>query len=153
MIADHQHFPRVDPAVIMLPIDSTDQALLGRQSRWPPGWFSTLAGFVEPGESLEAAVAREVAEEVGLTVVSSQYLSSQPWPFPSSMMLGFHAQVIDADPIPDGEEIAEALWVTHEELAAKCEIGEIKLPGRLSISRWLIERWFGARLPGEWSRP
>jgi NAD+ diphosphatase len=147
-----EHFPRIDPAVIMLVHDGGDRALLGRQARWPDGWFSTLAGFVEPGESLEAAVAREVAEEVGLKVLASRYLASQPWPFPNSLMLGFHAQVDFSDPVPDGDEIAEAVWVTRDALARGCAVGSIRLPPALSISRWLIQQWFGAELPGGWSR-
>lgn len=149
---ESQHFPRVDPAVIMLARDSADRALLGRQRRWPQGWYSTLAGFVEPGEALETSVAREVAEEVSLVVTGVDYLGSQPWPFPSSLMLGFHARVQDGQPVPDGTEIADAVWVTRDDLVARCRSGEIRLPPRLSISRWLIERWFGDRLPGDWSR-
>ncbi len=147
-----QHFPRVDPAVIMLVHDGGERALLARQRRWPPGWFSTLAGFVEPGESLEAAVAREVAEEVGLTVTSAQYQASQPWPFPNSLMLGFMAQADAGDPRPDGDEISEANWVTRESLVRDCASGRIRLPPALSISRWLIQQWYGAELPGDWTR-
>ena len=147
-----RHFPRVDPAVIMLVHDGDGRALLGRQRRWPSGWFSTLAGFVEPGESLEAAVAREVAEEVGLQVVAARYLASQPWPFPNSLMIGFHARVEYGQPVPDGDEIGEAVWVSRESLHRDCATGRIVLPPGLSISRWLIQQWYGAELPGEWSR-
>lgn len=149
---DTQHFPRVDPAVIMLVIDASDRALLGRQSRWPEGWFSTLAGFVEPGETLENAVAREVLEEVGVQVGQVNYLASQPWPFPSSLMLGFHATALTTQVHPDDGEIAEARWYTRDALAAACAAGDVRLPPRFSISRWLIERWFGSELPGDWSR-
>ncbi len=147
-----RHFPRVDPAVIMLVTDTLDRALLGRQSRWPETWFSTLAGFVEPGETLDNTVAREVAEEVGLRVTGAQYRGSQPWPFPSSLMIGFHATVADGDPVPDAAEIAEARWFTRDRLADACAAGEVRLPPRFSISRWLIELWFGRELPGDWSR-
>lgn len=151
-VDDSQHFPRVDPAVIMLVHDDQDRALLGRQARWPPQWFSTLAGFVEPGETLENAVAREVHEESGITVGDIDYRGSQPWPFPGSLMLGFHARARTTDLRPDGGEIAEARWFTRAELSTQCAAGEIRLPPRFSISRWLIELWFGAALPGDWSR-
>lgn len=149
---DSQHFPRVDPAVIMLVIDDAERALLGRQSRWPETWFSTLAGFVEPGETLENAVAREVLEEVGVTVADVDYRGSQPWPFPSSLMLGFHATARTTDLSPDLGEIADARWFSRSELRAACESGAVRLPPRFSISRWLIELWFGSELPGDWSR-
>ena len=149
---DSQHFPRVDPAVIMLVVDSDDRALLGRQTRWPPGWFSTLAGFVEPGETLENAVAREVLEEVGVTVGEVRYRASQPWPFPSSLMLGFHATARTTELRPDLGEIAEAQWFTREQLQHACTAGTVRLPPLFSISRWLIELWFGTALPGDWSR-
>lgn len=149
-----QHFPRVDPAVIMLVIgDRDDRALLGRQERWPPTWFSTLAGFVEPGETLESAVRREVREEVGMALGRVDYLASQPWPFPSSLMVGFHARAAsDAPIVPDGVEIAEARWFTRAGLVAACDEGSVRLPPPLSISRWLIEQWYGEGLPGDWSR-
>ena len=149
---DSQHFPRVDPAVIMLVIDDSDRALLGRQSRWPQQWYSTLAGFVEPGETLENAVEREVREESGVSVTDIRYRGSQPWPFPGSLMLGFHATALDTAITPDGSEIAEARWFTREELSENCAAGHVRLPPRFSISRWLIELWFGAALPGQWSR-
>ena len=149
---DSQHFPRVDPAVIMLVRDPDDRALLGRQVRWPQGWFSTLAGFVEPGETLEQAVAREVEEEAGVITHTVTYRGSQPWPFPSSLMFGFHATTTDPALAPDGGEIAEAVWFTRPELAEACTAGRVRLPPRFSISRWLIEEWYGAELPGDWSR-
>ena len=145
------HFPRVDPAVIMLVEDETGRALLARQARWPEGWFSTLAGFVEPGESFEAAVTREVAEEAGVTVVDHRYFATQPWPFPSSVMVGFRAWAADSpEPTPDGVELVEARWFTAAELRRDCEAGLVKLPSRLSISRALIEDWYGGALPGGW---
>ncbi len=152
-----EHFPRTDPAVIMLVRDRNDRALLGRQAAWSPGWFSTLAGFVEAGESAEAAVRREIHEEAGIVVGDGRddirYLGSQPWPFPCSLMLGFHAWTDSSEIDVDGEEIAEARWFTREELAAACETEEIRLPPAVSIARHLIERWYGAELPGVWSRP
>ena len=116
-IDDSQHFPRTDPAVIMLIHDGGDLALLGRGPQWGEGRFSTLAGFVEPGESLEAAVAREVFEEVGVGVRDVRYLASQPWPFPASLMLGFVAR-LDGDPsiTLDPVEMAEAGWFTRDEI-------------------------------------
>ena len=150
------HFPRTDPAVIVLVRDAQDRALLGRQGRWEPTWYSTLAGFVEAGESAEAAVRREVAEESGVRIGAAasdiQYLGSQPWPFPASLMLGYHAFAEHDEIDVDGEEIVHARWFSREELAAACESGEISLPPQVSIARKLIERWFGAPLPGDWSR-
>ncbi len=145
------HFPRTDPAVIMLTIDATDRALLGRRATFPGGLFSTLAGFVEPGESAEAAVRREVAEEAGVAVGEVVYLGSQPWPFPCSLMLGYHCVVADgADPASaharDGE-LAEVRWFSREELATACASGDVGLPPALSIARRLIERWYGGPLP------
>ncbi len=150
---DSEHYPRTDPAVIMLVRDPADRALLGRQARWPAGWFSTLAGFVESGESAEAAVRREVAEEVAVTVTDVAYLGSQPWPFPSSLMLGYHAWTREVDLMPDGHEIAEARWFTRSELLAACESAEVRVPPSVSIARRLIEAWYGSPLPGAWSRP
>lgn len=148
------HFPRTDPAVIALVRDHDDRALLGRQARWAPGWFSTLAGFVEAGETAEAAVVREVREESGVSIDpgSIRYLGSQPWPFPSSLMLGYHVWTDDPRTDPDGDEIAEVRWFTRAELHAACETKEVLLPPRVSIARLLIERWFGDRLPQEWGR-
>ncbi len=135
------HFPRVDPAVIMLVHDGGDRCVLGRQKVWPPGMHSTLAGFVEPGESLEEAVAREVAEEVGLAVRDVVYHSSQPWPFPSSLMLGFHA-IADHVPLDvDPEELESAAWFSREALRASPENERLKLPRADSIARRLIEDW------------
>lgn len=153
---DSQHFPRVDPAVIMLVLDNApdpadQRCLLGSQTVWPTGRYSTLAGFVEPGESLERAVAREVAEEVGVHVTEARYLGSQPWPMPRSLMLGFFALAPDPAPVRfrDGE-IASARWFTRTELAAAAESGEVRLPGKISIARHLIETWYGEPLPGSW---
>jgi NAD+ diphosphatase len=150
----YTHFPRTDPAVIVLVRDEQDRALLARQRRWEPGWFSTLAGFVEAGESAEAAVVREVREEAGVVLDDAriQYLGSQPWPFPGSLMLGYHAWALTTQVEPDGEEIAEARWFTRDELRVACDKGEVLLPPRISIARALIEEWFGETLSGDWIR-
>lgn len=145
-----EHFPRTDPAIIVLVTDGEDRCLLGHQPRWPPLRFSTLAGFVEPGESLEQAVAREVAEETGVAVGETRYAGSQPWPFPSSLMLGFFASAgrePGATGIEvDGEEISEARWFSREDLRAAAAAGKVELPGAVSISRRLIEAWYGEPL-------
>lgn len=145
-----QQFPRTDPAVIMLVTDEDDRALLGRQRRWPEGRFSTLAGFVDPGESLEDAVRREVAEEVGVEIGTVSYLGNQPWPFPASLMVGFFAEALTTQTVVDGEEIAEARWYTREQMREEAEAGTLLLPGAISISRTLIETWYGGTLPGHW---
>ncbi|NDU75255.1 NAD(+) diphosphatase [Actinomadura sp. DSM 109109] len=143
-----QHFPRVDPAVIMLVTDEADRVLLARGPQWPADRRSILAGFVEPGESLEQAVAREVGEEVGLPVRDVRYLGSQPWPLPRSLMLGFTARADGHLPLrPDPEEIQDAAWYTREELRAAIDAGEIVAPGPLSIAAQLIMRWYGGELP------
>ncbi len=138
-----QHFPRTDPAVIMLIHDGAGACVLGRQASWPPGMHSTLAGFVEPGESLEEAVAREIQEEVGLKVPVNQivYHSSQPWPFPSSLMLGFHAHCRRADLKVDPVELESAAWFSRDELLNSPEDEKFKLPRKDSIARRLIEDW------------
>lgn len=145
-----QHFPRVDPAVIMLVRDEDDRCLLARGPQWPEGRLSILAGFVEPGESLEHAVVREVAEEVGLHVVSPRYLGSQPWPFPRSLMLGFFARSLTTELTLDLDEIAEARWFSRAELLNALETGEVRLPPPVSIARRLIETWYGDHLTGDW---
>lgn len=143
-----EHFPRIDPAVIMLVHDGGDRCLLGRQPAWPPRRYSALAGFVEPGESLEQAVVREVSEEVGLRVAEVTYAASQPWPFPSSLMLGFTAQAVDDTVrLADGE-IEDARWFSRRGLADAVREGVVVLPGRVSIAWWLVSRWFGAELGG-----
>jgi NAD+ diphosphatase len=154
-IADgSQHFPRTDPAVIMLIHDGDDRALLGRGHQWGEGRFSTLAGFVEPGESLEAAVAREVFEEVNVRVTDVQYVASQPWPFPASLMVGFIARLDgDAALTLDPVEMAEAGWFTRDEVRRARDwtddpatpAGGTELlraiPPHFSISRFLIDLW------------
>jgi NAD+ diphosphatase len=144
-----QHFPRYDPAVIMLVVDDDDRALFGHNPAWPPGRFSTLAGFVEPGESLEAAVIREVYEEVGVVVDEVSYQGSQPWPFPSSLMLGFLAHTADPTLRLDADEITEARWFSRDELVAAGKARQVLMPGSISIARWLVERWFGKPLPAD----
>ena len=133
-------FPRTDPAVIMLVHDGADRVVLGRQAVWPPGRFSILAGFVEPGESAEAAVAREVAEEVGLGVTDVRYVTSQPWPFPQSLMLGFLARADGETALQlDPTEIEEARWFTRDELRSGA--GPAALPPPVSIARHILDRW------------
>ena len=145
------HFPRTDPAVIMLITDDQDRALLARNPAWPEGRFSTLAGFVEPGESLEDAVRREVREEVGVTVGDVTYGASQPWPFPASLMLGFFGTATETTIEVDHDEIAEAAWVTRDELIRYGEAGTLLLPpSGVSISSWLIESWLGKDLTASW---
>jgi NAD+ diphosphatase len=141
-----EFFPRTDPAVIMLVHDGADRVVLGRQAVWPPGRFSILAGFVEPGESAEAAVAREVAEEVGLQVTDIRYVGSQPWPFPQSLMLGFVARAESGDTLRlDPDEIEEARWFTRDELRSGA--GPRALPPPVSIARHILDRW----IAGEFS--
>jgi NAD+ diphosphatase len=145
------HFPRSDPAIIVLVTDEEDRALLGRGESWPPGRYSTLAGFVEPGESLEAAVRREVLEESGVVIGQDvQYAGSQPWPMPSSLMLGFYAKAIGFEIDVDADEIVDARWFSRDDLRRAIEAGDVALPGTISISRRLIEGWYGEELPGSW---
>jgi NAD+ diphosphatase len=134
------HFPRTDPAVIMLVTDG-DRALLGRQKVWLPGMHSTLAGFVEPGESLEEAVAREVREETGIVVDEVTYHSSQPWPFPASIMLGFTARAVTTEVQVDAEELEAARWFDRDFLLCHADDDAFRLPRRDSIARRLIEDW------------
>jgi NAD+ diphosphatase len=138
-----QTHPRTDPVVIMLVTDG-DRVLLGRQASWPPGRFSTLAGFVEPGESLESAVAREVLEEADVRVGEVRYVSSQPWPFPASLMVGFEADWAGGDPVVADAELDAVRWATREELeSARRGEGPLRLPPREAIARRLIDRWLG----------
>ena len=132
-----EHFPRTDPAVIVLVHDGGDRCLLGRQPVWPPGRYSTLAGFVEPGESLEQAVAREVLEESGVVVDDIGYRGSQPWPFPASLMLGFDARVVSGEAQVGDDELEEVRWFSRADLRR----GEPLLPPPASIAHWLITGW------------
>ncbi|CAM4106524.1 NAD(+) diphosphatase [Pseudoalteromonas ostreae] len=145
----HQTFPRTDPAVIMVVTrtfaDGVERCLLGRQAVWTTGMYSSLAGFVDPGESLEQAVAREVMEEAGIVVENVRYIASQPWPFPSSIMLGFIAEAVTEDIQVDKDELDDAQWFSREELAQfgnwHEEGKQLKLPRSDSISRYLIDYW------------
>jgi NAD+ diphosphatase len=136
-----RHFPRTDAAIIVL-ITYRQHCLLVRQSVWPEGMYATVAGFLEPGESLEDAVAREVMEETGLELENIEYHSSQPWPFPASIMIGFTAQATRMEYQLDQLEIEQAIWVTKEELSEKLKTGTIKLPPPLSIASRLIDEWY-----------
>jgi len=149
-----EHFPRTDPAVIMLVTDPDDRCLLARNAAWPGRRVSILAGFVDPGESAEAAVAREVAEEVGLRVTDIRYVSSQPWPFPQSLMLGFRADAPAGQHIKvDEHELTEAIWFSRAELLARLEAREMAIAPPVSIARRIIESWYGAELPAYASGP
>ncbi|BBZ37921.1 NAD(+) diphosphatase [Mycobacterium conspicuum] len=149
-LTGHEEFPRIDPAVICLVHDGGDRAVLARQAVWPERMFSLLAGFVEAGESFEVCVAREIREEIGLTVRDVRYLGSQPWPFPRSLMVGFHAVGDPDEPFSfnDGE-IAEAAWFTRDEVRQALDAGDwssaseskLLLPGSISIARVIIESW------------
>jgi NAD+ diphosphatase len=136
------HFPRTDPAVIMLVHDG-ERCLLARQPRFPAGMYSTLAGFVEPGETLEEAVIREVAEEAGIPVTEVRYAGSQPWPFPASLMLGFYARATASAITLDPHELEDARWLSRAELRDSAKLG-IHLPRGDSIARRLVEGWLGA---------
>ena len=136
-----EHHPRTDPVVIMLVLRG-DEVLLGRQAAWPPGRYSALAGFVEPGESLEEAVAREVLEEAQVVVGTPRYVSSQPWPFPASLMLGFAAPWVSGEPVIGDEELEDARWFTREQVSdAREERGPLRLPPPLAIARRLLDGW------------
>ena len=134
-----EHYPRTDAAIITL-VTHGSLALIGRGAHWPERRFSTLAGFVEPGESLEDALRREVWEEAGIRVGRCQYRSSQPWPFPASLMLGFYAEATTSE-IRLGDELAEARWISAEQMLAEAEDGKLLLPYPISVSYRLIEDW------------
>lgn len=143
---ESEHHPRTDTAIIVAVVDDQDRILLGRGPHWPQGRMSVLAGFVEAGESLEAAVTREVHEEVGLKLREITYRGNQPWPFPGSLMIGFTAHtsgtVLELDP----EEIAEAAWFSRGELSWAVRSGALALPPRVSIARRLVEDWYGGEV-------
>ncbi len=135
----NEHYPRTDPAIIVAVSDG-ERLLLGRQASWPDKRWSVLAGFLEPGESLEQTVAREVMEEAGVAITRCRYLASQPWPFPAALMLGFSA---DAEPQPVcvGAELQDARWFSAADIRGQVADGELLISPRLSISRWLIDDW------------
>ena len=141
-------FPRTDPAIIVSVIDAKDRILLGSQGVWEDNRWSILAGFVEPGESLTAAIEREMYEEAGVHVIEPKYLGSQSWPFPYSLMIGFTAKIhhdhANAELVPDGDEIVKLRWFSREEISL--EAPRLLLPGRMTISRMLIEHWFGGEI-------
>jgi NAD+ diphosphatase len=150
-----RQFPRTDPAVIMAithgePGTADETLLLGRQDSWPAGRYSTLAGFLEPGETLEDAVRREVLEETGVVVGEVSYFGNQPWPLPASLMLGFRGRARSRDIRVDGHEIQDARWFTRAEMRREATEGALLLPGGVSISRSLVEDWYGGPLPGSW---
>lgn len=134
-------FPRIDPCVIVAITDHADRLLLARQRQWQATRVSIVAGFIEAGESAEQACHREVAEEVGVVLDRLEYVCSQPWPMPRSLMLGFTGRAVDSRVHVDGDEIAEGSYYTRGDLAAAIESGRVMLPGRASIARHLIERW------------
>jgi NAD+ diphosphatase len=137
-----EHYPRTDCAVIVLIRDADDRILLGRQAIWPEGRFSCFAGFLEPGETFEQCVQREVYEESGIAVRDINYLGSQPWPFPASIMISFEA-ITDFPEVarPDGEEIVEIKWLSRSELKAQVADGSLSMPPTMSVSRKMIDRW------------
>ena len=138
-----QHFPRTDPVVIMLAIDG-DRARLGRQARFAPGMYSCLAGFVEPGETIEDAVRRETQEEAGIRIGRVRYHSSQPWPFPSSLMIGCHAEALTTDVVRDEAELEDCRWFDREEVRAMIagtHAGDLKCPPPIAIASHIIRAW------------
>jgi NAD+ diphosphatase len=143
---DSEHYPRTDMAVIVAVVDDDDRILLARGRGFRSKGMSVLAGFVEPGETLAGAVAREVAEEVGVQVRDVTYLGDQPWPFPSSLMLGFTARAVDTALVLQEDEIEAARWFTRAQLTEAAADGSVVVSGRVSISRRLIEHWYGGPL-------
>lgn len=138
-----EHFPRTDPAVIVAVVGKDDRILLASNFAWPANRYSTVAGFVEAGESLEQAAVREIHEEVGVHLHATHYLGSQPWPFPRSLMLGYVAYTNDTEATPDDQEVREARWFGRQELQELVLRGEVVISQRLSIARALIEHWYG----------
>ncbi len=148
------HFPRTEPAMIVAIEDTSGRILLGRRVGWELSWYSTLAGFIEAGESCEAAVVREVFEESGIVVEreSLRYLGSQPWPFPASLMMGYRGLALTEEITADQNEMSDVRWFTREEFVASCANKTLQLPNPTSIAWRLIENWFGETLPRSWSR-
>lgn len=150
-----EHYPRTDPAIIVLVKDQNDRILLGRQRVWPEHRFSTFAGFVETGESFEQCVSREVQEEANVLVQDVEYLGSQPWPFPASLMIAFEATIIDPENAkPDGQEIEEIHWFDRDSIVEEIMAGELLLPPKISVARAMIEAWYNeVPLPSGDARP
>lgn len=143
LACESEHYPRTDPAIIVLIRDVNDRLLLGRQQVWPEHRFSTFAGFVEPGESFEAAVVREVKEESNVLVHSIEYVGSQPWPFPASLMIAFTAIIEDPQNAkPDGAEIVDLKWLDRDSIIQELKNETLLLPPGLSVSRAMIEAWY-----------
>lgn len=150
---ESEHYPRTDSAVIVLVRDAQDRVLLGRQKVWPPKRYSNFAGFLEPGESLEACVKREVLEEAGVRIGQIEYLGSQAWPFPASIMLAFTGVVENPEAArADGEEIEDLRWYSRESFTADLKSGELLIPPGISIARRMIEAWYGGSIdfPEAW---
>ncbi|MBB5015455.1 NAD(+) diphosphatase [Rehaibacterium terrae] len=138
-----EHYPRTDPAVIVL-AESEGRVLLGRQPNWPAGQYSLIAGFVEPGESLEDAARRELAEETGIVAGACRYIASQPWPFPGTLMLGFRAEA-EFMPPRVGRELEDARWFSADDIRREVAAGRLRLSSRISIARSLIDAWLAER--------
>ncbi len=153
-IDSSEHYPRTEPAMIVAVEDAEGRILLGRRKEWTPGWYSTLAGFVEAGESSEACVIREVFEESGvhLDPTSLRYLGSQPWPFPASLMLAYRATAITTDIVVEEAEMADVRWFSREHFIRDCNMQTLRLPGPTTIAFHLIQDWFGEPVPSEWTR-
>lgn len=144
VIDESEHYPRTDSAIIVLVKDDQDRVLLGRQKVWPKNRFSTFAGFVEPGESFEHCVVREVSEEAGVSLIEINYLGSQPWPFPSSLMIAFEAITTNPESArPDGEEIEEIKWFSRAEMKSAIASNSLILPLEISVARQMINSWYG----------
>lgn len=139
-----EHYPRSDPSMLCLVSDPDDRALLGRQPGWPPSLWSVLAGFAEPGESIEDCVAREVWEEARIRVNGTRYVSSQPWPFPASLLMGFLASSAGGEPAVEQDELEAARWFSREEVAEGLSSGQLHIPPPFSLSHYLIQAWFDA---------
>ena len=139
-------YPRVDPAIIVSVVNENDEILLGRKASWEPGIYSVIAGFLAHGESLENCVAREVKEETGVSIDTVEYVSSQPWPFPGAIMIGYHATAKNQSIDLTDDELQDAIWISRQVLLEKVEKREMKLSIKYSISRYLLERWLNDKL-------